>query len=949
LVIKPDGTVWSWGSNSYGQLGNGTTTASNVQVQVSGLTDIVSVAAGTYHSMALKSDGTVWAWGYNNKSQLGDGATANRTVPAQVSGLSGVASIGAGEANSYAVKSDGTVWAWGNNAKSQLGDGTVVTKKTPVQVPGLTNIVKASAGDTHALFLRSDGAVFAVGENAYGQLGIGSTSSKTLVVQIASFTAQDIAVNAVGQHGLALKADGTVWAWGYNTKSQLGDGTAANKTSPVQVSGLSGVTSIAAGENSGCALKSDGTVWAWGYNLRGQLGDGTTTTRTIPVQAADLSGVTSIATGTSHVLAFKNDGSVWGWGLNSAYQLAALTGNQSVPAEVFAGDPSLAPASVAFAESSYSGSISASQTTSVAVSASAYNSDGDAVPGAAIVYGLAQAYSGVSVNAATGAVTVTSAAAAGTVTITASCGQLSASVSLALAYEQVLDGISFDDENYSVAIPETGTSTLTVHADVYDTWGNAVPGLAVEYGFAQAYSGVSIDGDTGEVSVSAGAAAGTVTITAGYGQLSAEAELALAAQSGGGDPGDGDPGPEQPGGIGFIQVVEIPETGETAIYVRAEVYDDAYEPIESAEITYSLPVDYDGVDIDSGTGLVIVSSTAQEGRVSILAESDGMAAVIRLLLTTAQEGPPPEGPGETGDPEEYQLAFTEEQYDLQILVNSEAAITVAAIVTDSTGSEVTGIGVAYSLSGEYDEVSIDAATGEITAGSGAATGEIVVNAAGGDMAAQAVLSLTKAAHIEFAQQGYSLYIPLSEPGTVAVEAEAYDDSNAPVDGAEMTYSLAEAYAGVTIDEESGEITVTSEAQPGEVEIEAAYGGMTASCALLLENDGSQMAQLSLELVPNDVYRITLSAKNVTSFANRVFKLTYDEDQLQLLDMAAQTYAPDTQAGAVPQTGLEILSSGGGTLTFKLNKSVPQGKTWRGAITMLKFKAKAEGGAQISVQ
>jgi hypothetical protein len=459
------------------------------------------------------------------------------------------------------------------------------------------------------------------------------------------------------------------------------------------------------------ALKSDGTVWAWGYNLRGQLGDGTTTTRTIPVQAADLSGVTSIATGASHVLAFKNDGSIWGWGLNSAYQLATLTGNQSVPAEVFAGDPSLAPVSVAFAESSYSGIISASQTTSVTVSASAYNSDGDAVPGAAIVYGL-----------------------------------------------------------------------------------------------AQTYSGVSIDSDTGEASVSSGAADGTVTITASYGQLSAEAELALAAQSGGGDPGDGDPGSEQPGGIGFIQIVEIPETGEPALYVRAEVYDDAYEPIENAEITYSLPVDYDGVDIDSGTGLVTVSSAAQEGRVSILAESDGMVAVIRLLLTAAQEGPPPDEPGETGDPEEYQLAFTEEQYDLQILVNSEAAITVAALVTDSTGGEVPGIGVAYSLSGEYDEVSIDAATGEITAGSGAAAGEIVVNAASGDMAAQAVLSLTKAAHIEFTQKGYSLYIPLSEPGTVTAEAEAYDDGNAPVDGAEITYSLAEAYAGVTIDESSGEIT-----------------------------------------------------------------------------------------------------------------------------------------------
>jgi alpha-tubulin suppressor-like RCC1 family protein len=138
-MIKSNGTVWGWGSNNYGQLGNGTTATSSVQTQVSGLTNAVSVAAGASHTLALKSDGTVWSWGYNSNGQLGDGTTVNKSTPVQVSGLSGAVSVAAGGNTSYAIKSDGTVWAWGYNNYGQLGDGTAVAKTTPVQVTGVTN------------------------------------------------------------------------------------------------------------------------------------------------------------------------------------------------------------------------------------------------------------------------------------------------------------------------------------------------------------------------------------------------------------------------------------------------------------------------------------------------------------------------------------------------------------------------------------------------------------------------------------------------------------------------------------------------------------------------------------------------------------------------------------------------------------------------------------------
>ncbi|MBI5299281.1 MAG: RCC1 repeat-containing protein, partial [Deltaproteobacteria bacterium] len=218
--------------------GNGTTTNSSTPVQVSGLSGITAIAGGSSHSLALKSNGTVWAWGYNGSGQLGDGTTTERDTPVQVSGLSGVTAIASGNGHGLALKSDGTVWTWGYNTYGQLGDGTTTERHTPVQVLGSLSGVTAIAG---------------------------------------GFS---------NNHSLALKSDGTVWAWGANDFGQLGDGTTTERHTPVQVSDLSGVTAIAGGSVHSLALKSDGTVWAWGYNSNGQLGDGSTTERDTPVQVS---------------------------------------------------------------------------------------------------------------------------------------------------------------------------------------------------------------------------------------------------------------------------------------------------------------------------------------------------------------------------------------------------------------------------------------------------------------------------------------------------------------------------------------------------------------------------------------------------------------------------------------------------------------------------------------
>jgi alpha-tubulin suppressor-like RCC1 family protein len=327
------GTAFAWGSNTYGQLGNGTTTNSSTPVQVSSLGGVVAIVGGSIHSLALKSDGTVRAWGYNGDGELGNGTTTNSSTPVQVVSLSGVLSIAAGAGHTLALKSDGTVRAWGYNGDGELGNGTTTNSSTPVQVNGLSGAVSVAGGDFHSLALKSDGTVWAWGYNGYGQLGNGTTTHSSTPVQVSTLSGV-VAIAGGSNHSLALKSDGTVWAWGYNGYGQLGNGTTTNSSTPVQVSGLSDVVAIAASSHS-LAIKGDGTAWAWGTNAYGQLGTGGTTNSSTPVQVSSLSGAVSVAGGGLHTLALKSDSTVWAWGFNYYGQLGTgTTTNSSTPVQV---------------------------------------------------------------------------------------------------------------------------------------------------------------------------------------------------------------------------------------------------------------------------------------------------------------------------------------------------------------------------------------------------------------------------------------------------------------------------------------------------------------------------------------------------------------------------------------------------------------------------------------
>ncbi len=332
LAVDSTGTVWAWGYNGQGQLGTGSTEYRQfTPTEVEGLTDITQIAAGSYHSLAVDANGTVWAWGYNYQGQLGFEPTSSsyiQTTPVEVGGLTDITQVSAGSYHSLAIDTNGTVWAWGYNYQGQLGTGsTEYRQSTPTEVDGLTDITQIAAGSNHSLAVDANGTVWAWGYNYQGQLGFESTSYpyiQTTPVEVDGLT--DITqVSAGSYHSLAVDANGTVWAWGYNYQGQLGTGsTEYRQSTPVEVDGLTDITQIAAGGNHSLAVDVNGGVWAWGYNYQGQLGFESTSypyIQTTPVEVDGLTDITQVSAGSYHSLAVDANGTVWAWGANWSGQL----------------------------------------------------------------------------------------------------------------------------------------------------------------------------------------------------------------------------------------------------------------------------------------------------------------------------------------------------------------------------------------------------------------------------------------------------------------------------------------------------------------------------------------------------------------------------------------------------------------------------------------------------